>query len=140
MDKEPIGRRHRGDKVKIIEERSADSQGFPGAKWLKFERPIGGHPESWVLSSNTERVLMKKEKGNDCTWSVVLYPPKNEKPERPPSLGDATLFVIVGYGETVCPMEAGGAVGTTTQDENSNWNEPCTVCRPCHAFWSSPTA
>ena len=62
MDKEPIGRRHRGDKVKIIEERSADSQGFPGAKWLKFERPIGGHPESWVLSRNTERVLMRERK------------------------------------------------------------------------------
>ena len=45
----------RGDKVKIIEERPADSQGFPGAKWLKFERPIGGHPDSWVLSRNTER-------------------------------------------------------------------------------------
>ena len=48
----------------------------------KFERPIGGHPESWVLSRNTERALMTREKGSDCTWSVVLYPPKmkNQKP------------------------------------------------------------
>merc|ERR1711998_711108 len=92
---EPIGRKHKGDKVKIVEQRSADAQGFPGAKWLKFERPIGGHPESWVLSGNTERKLMVKNGKKDDTWSVVLYPPKNEKPEKFMSRAHSILRMVI---------------------------------------------
>ena len=93
MDREPIGQKRKGDKIKIVAKK--DAEGFPGAKWLKFDRPIGNHFESWVLSGNGERKIMVKDGKKDATWSVVLYPPKNEKPEKFMSRAHSILRMVI---------------------------------------------